>query len=358
MKVGIITTPLYANYGGVLQNYALQQVLRKMGHDPVTLDYMPSLSFWRYCLYAGKTVACALMPSKRHPLKPYHHFLQRPEEFNRFVSDRIARTSTMVDYSTRQLSRYGIQALVVGSDQVWRYKYNHFHMEDMYLAFAKSLKCKKIAYAASFGVEEWDYPEDVTLRIRDLAKSFDAVSVRESSGVILCRNFLGIDARVVLDPTLLLSEDDYASICKQEDQNADPYIASYILDSDERKQELVDSFAEERGLAVRNMTVSENGCSIEEWLSTIRNAEFVITDSFHGSVYSIIFRKQFLTFVNRDRGADRFNTLFSALGLNDRLLEEDISSLGEISRIEYEAVRTRLESLRKESYDFLKGTLE
>lgn len=354
MKVGIVTQPLYANYGGILQNYALQQVLKKMGHKPVTLDQMPSLPFWRYCLYAGKTFVCALIPSKRHPLKPYRHFLQRPEAIKQFVESHIAHTKTVASYSARQLSRYGIEAIIVGSDQVWRYKYNNEIIEDKYLAFAKDYDCLKIAYAASFGVDNWDYPEEVTLVVKDLVRQFNAVSVRETSAAVLCRDILGIEVPVVLDPTLLLTREDYLPFCTSVQVSSGPYMASYVLDEDERKQDMINCFAKEHGLSVKKITVSDHGCSIEEWLSTIRNAEYVITDSFHGSVFSILFGKQFYTFDNRGRGGDRFYTLFSALGLMCRLLDDSATSFPD-GRIDYTVVDSRLDSMRAKSLEFLKG---
>ena len=357
MRIGIVTQPLYANYGGILQNYALQQVLKKMGHEPVTLDQMPSLPFWRYCLYAGKTLICAFIPSKRHPLKPYSHFLKRPEAINQFVESYIAHTKTVASYSARQLSKYGIEAVLVGSDQVWRYKYNNETIEDKYLAFAKDYDCLKIAYAASFGVDSWDYPEDVTPVVKDLVRQFNAVSVRETSASVLCRNILGVEAPLVLDPTLLLIGEDYLSLCAPEQMSDGPYLASYVLDADKRKQAMIERFAEENGLPVRNMTVSENGCSIGEWLSTIRNAEYVITDSYHGSIFSILFRKQFYTFDNKDRGADRFYTLFRLLGLTSRLLDDNISELPD-GEVDYSSVESKLDSYKEHSVEFLKGALK
>lgn len=357
MKVGIVTQPLYANYGGILQNYALQQVLIKMGHEPITLDYMPSLSFGRYILYAGKNLLYSLIPSKRHPLKPYHHFLQRPKGFELFVDKYIAHTSKIASYSARQLLKNRIEALVVGSDQVWRYQYNTEIIEDMYLAFAKGVKCRKVAYAASFGVEKWDYPEEITSIVKDFIRDFDAISVRESSAVTLCKDILEVEAKVVLDPTLLLSAEDYAPICQIIRKNEEPYLAAYVLDEDELKHYVIDSLAKEKGLAVKRMTVSNNGCSVEEWLSTIRNAEYVITDSFHGSVFSIIFRKQFYTFINKGRGSDRFYTLFGDLGLMDRLLEDSTVKLRCNEIIDYKLVYERLSLLRDRSTAFLKEAL-
>ena len=311
MRVGIVTQPLYANYGGILQNFALQQVLRKMGHTAVTLDYMPSLSFGRYLLYAGKGVLCALSPSRRHPIKPYHHFLERPADIASFVKQHIATTSTVSHYSKQILKKYGIEALIVGSDQVWRYSYNSHYIEDMYLAFAKDFPCRKIAYGASFGVENWDYPAMRTAEAKELVKQFDAVSVRENSAAVLCKDNLGVEAQVVLDPTLLLEPSEYERFCSKPGTGATPYIATYILDKTEEKDTFITEKSRECGLEVKEMTVSEFGQSIEDWLSTIRNADFVITDSYHGCLFSILFGRPFKVFINQERGADRFMTLFN-----------------------------------------------
>lgn len=311
MRVGIVTQPLYANYGGILQNFALQQVLRKMGHTPVTLDYMPSLSFGRYLLYAGKGVLCALSPSRRHPIKPYHHFLERPADIASFVKQHIATTSTISHYSKQILKKYGIEALIVGSDQVWRYSYNSHYIEDMYLAFAKDFPCRKLAYGASFGVENWDYPAARTAEVKELVKQFDAVSVRENSAAVLCKDNLGVEAQVVLDPTLLLEASEYERFCSNPGIGATPYIATYILDKTEEKDTFITEKSREYGMEVKEMTVSESGQSIEGWLSTIRNADFVITDSYHGCLFSILFGKPYKVFINQERGADRFLTLFN-----------------------------------------------
>ena len=348
MRVGIITQPLYANYGGILQNYALQQVLIKMGHEPVTLDYMPSLSFGRYILYAGKGILCTLFPNKRHLIKPYKHFLERPEKINAFVRDNIILTKTIPDYSKRVLEKYGIEALIVGSDQVWRYSYNSHYIEDMYLAFAKDFQCSKIAYAASFGVEKWNYPDNKAVEVRELIKQFNAVSVREDSGVDICREGLGVDAVTALDPTLLLDMSFYERFCTAPSPSEPAYLAAYVLDMTEEKTEYIKKVADAKGLEVRMMTVSEAGISIEAWLSSIRNADYVITDSYHGTLFSIIFRKQFQTFINKKRGADRFNTLFGKINLQNQSTE---------APIDYASVYTELEKLKEQSLSFISSAL-
>ena len=344
MRVGIVTQPLYANYGGILQNYALQQVLKRIGHEPVTLDYMPSLSLGRYLLYAGKTFICSLSPNKRNPLKPYSHYLKRPAEIKAFVEGNITLTKTIPDYTERILKKYGIEALIVGSDQVWRFAYNSHYLEDMYLAFAKDFDCPKVAYAASFGVERWDYPEDKTEEARTLIKQFKVVSVREKTAVDLCCDYLRVESKVVLDPTLLLKASDYQQFCSDNSTEA-PYLAAYVLDNNKEKKAFIERIAREKGLNVKMMTVSESGCSIEDWLSTIYNSSFVVTDSYHGTIFAILFEKQFHTFINKERGTDRFLTLFEMLAIED-------------GPIDYDVVSSRLVMLRQESLSFIAKNLD
>lgn len=345
MRVGIVTQPLYANYGGILQNYALQQVLKQMGHEPVTLDYMPSLSIGRYILYAGKGLLCALSPSKRHPIKPYHHYLQRPANIDSFVRCNINLTKTVPEYNKRLLKRNGIEALIVGSDQVWRYSYNSHYLEDMYLAFAKDYPCMKLAYAASFGVEKWDYPDAKTIEAKELIQQFRSVSVRENSAAHMCQEIFDVQPQVVLDPTLLLDASDYERFCSGPELNSAPYLAAYVLDKNEEKDALISATAKERGLAIKEMTVSEKSNSIEEWLSTIRNAEYIITDSYHGCLFSLLFNKQFKVLINKERGEDRFLTLFERLGIND-------------SALDYNIVMSQLNEFRKQSIRFLSDILD
>lgn len=357
MKIGIVTQPLVANYGGILQNYALQQTLKKLGHDPVTLNYMPSLKFGRYLLYLGKALICAPLPSKRHRIKPYRHYLKRPAIIDPFIRDNISLTKVIPDYSKRLLKRYGIEAIIVGSDQVWRYSFNSHYIEDMYLDFAKDYPCLKLSYAASFGVDDWLYPAERTEHARQLIKLFNNVSVRENTAIKLCQENLGVDATVVLDPTLLLTSNDYQKFCIEPSSVERPYMAVYLLDENEEKTSYIESLAKGKGLRIKKMTKSSPRRSIEEWLTIIRNADFVVTDSYHGSVFSIIFEKQFLTFNNKGRGENRFHTLFDRLNLQDRLIDPSVSVKCEDEIIDYPSISLRLQELRKESISYLKKAL-
>ena len=352
MRIGIITRPLYANYGGILQNYALQQVLKKMGHTPITLDFMPSLSFGHYLLYLGKNILRHIFHSGAHTIKPYKHYLERPASIDSFVRNYIDKTVTIPKYSKRVLRKYGIDAIIVGSDQVWRYAYNARELDDMFLAFAKGYPCPKIAYAASFGVEKWDYPGAESSVAKELIKQFNAVSVREYTGKVLCKENLGVDSVVVSDPTLLLDAAEYERFCKKPQTIDVPYLAAYVLDANEEKNDFIRIVAESKNLKIREMTVSDNGVAIEEWLSAIRNADFVITDSYHGTLFSIIFKKQFLSFANKERGMDRFLTILNALGLQNRLLLDSKCASIPADSINYDTVSKSLAILRRSSFAF------
>lgn len=357
MRIGIVTHPLFFNYGGILQNYALQQVLIRMGHTPITLDYMSSLTFKKYLRLTGKRLVSAPFLSKLSSIKPYRPFVERAPQIESFVQNNIVLSRTFSKYTKQLLEENQIDAIIVGSDQVWRYSYSYHYLEDMFLDFARDYSCLKITYAASFGVDIWDYPVDRANNVKELVKQFNAVSIREDSGVVLCRKELGIDAVTALDPTLLLYSTDYERFCAELDPEEEPFLTAYVLDMTEEKYSYIDAVAKVRGLKVKILVASETGASIEEWLSSIKNAEFVITDSYHGSIFSLIFKKQFQTFINRGRGQDRFTTLFRRLDLMNRLIDPPFSLLAEDDVIDYSAVSLRLRNLREESLAFLGSSL-
>ena len=319
---------------------------------------MPSLSFGKYMLYLGKSILSAPFPAKRHPIKPYRHYLKRPPQTSSFVRENIAITRTVPDYTKHLLKKNKVEAIVLGSDQVWRYRYNAHYWDDMFLGFAKNYDCRKIAYAASFGLGEWDCPQERILKAKELIKQFNSISVREDTGVEICKNSLGVKAVNVLDPTLLLTSSDYDRFCKESDYSGKPYLATYVLDKSEEKAAYIEALAKARGLEIKEMTVRKSGLTIEKWLSAIKNAEFVVTDSYHGSIFSILFCKQFQSIINRGRGADRFITLFGRLGIEDRLIEPSVSLESIENQIDYQTVNIKLQKLREDSFSFLKSSLE
>lgn len=353
MKIGIITQPLLANYGGILQNYALQEVLRRMGHIPITIDYTLRNSLWRcfrhrlrHLLSGAKGEAPGLLRL-------------RSQKINHFVERNIALSERVDRYDPSLVDRYGFEALLVGSDQVWRPKYNRY-LEDMFLQFAQHKVVRRVAYAASFGVDRWEFTPAQTKRCRALAQAFNAITVREASGIGLCREKLGVEAEQVLDPTLLLQAKDYERLLPHSAPDNEPYLAAYLLGHDQKRRTLCDKIARQRGLKVRYFGAdAQASLSVEEWLTTLFGASMVITDSFHGTVFSILGHREFLTLGHRGRGLSRLHSLLRMVGLEERLCEilpQDKLPLP--APIVWEEVDRRLQEERQASLKKLRIGLE
>lgn len=310
MKVGIITQPLDHNYGGILQNYALQKVLKQFNIDSITFDYLPGKqSLFRYILSCVKTCLLLFTSRKRPFYKRNTENVYRKKIFDDFVEKNIVKTKIIRKYKSKWIGLNGIDALIVGSDQVWRPKYN-YRLADVYLKFCKGVFVKRIAYAASFGVDYWEYSSKQTQECSKLVKKFDAISVREESGVKLCKENLNVDATWVLDPTLLLKKDDYLLICKDVPVCTEKYIAVYVLDENEQVAATCKNEAAKRGLIIKKFYADTKSIlTVPEWLAMFRDASYVVTDSFHGTVFSIIFGKKFKCLYNKSRGSARFDSL-------------------------------------------------
>lgn len=356
MKIGICTQALAINYGGILQNYALQTILKRYGHIVYTLDigkftwFDWGNTFWRICIHKllKHNVKFPMTPIQRNKLEePLRKFV------NRYIEVTKPRSKW---YSEKIIKFYDFDVLIVGSDQTWRPAYND-NIEDLYLSFARGFKLKRLAYAASFGTDEWEYTQEQTRKCSQLASQFDSISVREQSGVSLCDKHLHIAATQVLDPTLLLTSEDYKQLCAHIPYS-DPFIFAYILDKAEYKINEIKQFAQNKGLpyliksAERNISSSD---SIEKWLAYFRDAAYVITDSFHGTAFSIIFQKDFFVYGNESRGNSRFNSLLGCVGLLDRIVESNIS---DSSSVNWKEVSLRISKERERSILWLVNNLE
>lgn len=371
MRIGIYTQPLHSNYGGLLQAWALQNVLRRMGHDVVTFqpDMRMRLS-WKRALVVYPLRFVRYILGKSDVVR-YEH------AYNEIQCVTTAKTRGFVEGNINYRKYRKISALrekdydmiIVGSDQVWRPCYNNsFYnsIENSFLDFAQSWNIKRIAYAASFGTDEWEFTEEETKKCAALAKLFDAVSVREMSGIGLCRDKLGVDAVHVLDPTLLLDREDYVSLIEKNGRTIRPkgQLMCYILDETKEKKDLIALIADTKNLIPfranariddATATLSEKvQPPVEQWLRDFQEAEFVVTDSFHACVFSIIFNKPFVVVGNKKRGMSRFQSLLETFGLKDHLLfsidDYKSSQQYDIPDMTYEI----LSDMREKSYKFLK----
>ena len=309
-NIGILTQPLLNNYGGVLQNFALQVVLKKNGFFPCTMDWLPPKKpMYVYIRSWIKTVVLRILGRKR-PFAKIQKKCVRKTYFDDFVQEFIKTTSCSRDIASTFSNEFS--AIIVGSDQVWRPEYN-YNIKNMFLDFCQKKKhLKRISYAASFGVDTWEYSPKQSEMCAALAKKFDSISVREKSGVKLCKEHLGVDATWVLDPTLLLTKEDYLPICEKVPICNERYLAVYALDENEELTAAYESEAKAHGLKIKKFHAdSKSVLSVPEWLAMFRDASFVVTDSFHGTVFSIIFEKNFKCVYNKDRGAARFESLLN-----------------------------------------------
>ena len=371
MKIGILTQPLHSNYGGLLQNYALQQTLVRAGHEVETIDWGGGSGF-RAMLYRMKVQVLHMLLPNRYPLLKYmpndkeKSIIQR--NTHHFINTYINHTETIHSYEgfVSQAAKGKYDAYVVGSDQCWRPCYNAF-LPSMFLDFVQDKQVKRIAYAASFGTDKWEFTPQQTAVCVPLAKKFDMVSVREDSGVKLCKENLGVDAVHVLDPTMLLTKEDYIQLIeKEKEPKSDGTLFNYILDPDAKKSAFIQKVAKAKGLKAFQVlpkcqaeirTKEDVKKRIEDcvfpgvttWLRAFMDAEMTIVDSFHGMVFSIIFNKPFWAIGNVSRGMSRFTSLLKMFHLEDRLLDADNLDDVDFSKpIDWTMVNGILEEKRRE----------
>lgn len=342
MKIGILTLPFHVNYGGILQAYALQTVLERMGHEVDVIEIKKETK---------QTVKSNIVKFKSFIKRFIKKFiLQKPVYlfFDRAKCKLIPITHQYTNQFIRQyvhlrkyenawlINQNDYTAYIVGSDQVWRPKYspNIYHA---YLDFTEGWDVKRISYAASFGADTWEYTDDDTEKCCKLVSQFDAVSVREDSGIELCKKYLKVASLQALDPTFLLDRADYDYLISSYDTTpSDGNLFNYILDTDERTEEIIRQIAVDKKLKPFRKNVWEPYAKVEsdvivaieqriqppveQWLRSFRDSEFVVTDSFHACVFSIIFEKPFAVILNAQRGNGRISSLLRLLGEEYRLI--------------------------------------
>ena len=349
MKVGILTQHFFRNYGGILQNWALQQVLIQMGHEPLTFEHDTCYSRSRWLLRTVKQIVQKWSFASL-PVYPYRGRVGH-KPFIDFIIKNIR--SVMVHNFTSELEHYyRCEAFIVGSDQVWRPAFNWGRLNNMFLDFVSD-SVRKIAYAASFGVSEWEYTVEETNRCRTLAKRFDAISVREDTAVTLCREYLDLKAEWVLDPTLLLDIEDYLTLCRNVEESKN-MVFVYALHIDNNMLRFASALAEEKSLTVKILLAGEAlrpEDSIEQWVAMFRDAEYVVTDSFHGMAFSIVFNKPFFIFKNESGGVARYYSLLQMMGLEHRIVEGQVKT--QPHDIDWKRVNKIRDEKRQESIHFL-----
>ena len=383
MKIGILTQPLHTNYGGLLQAFALQRFLRDMGHDALTIDYVarrarPWLAPYRF---ARRCIGKFLL-GRGGALFPKPLSAGAARHTARFVAENIRTTRKIfAPARARDFAEYAFDAFVVGSDQTWRPAYSP-HMPTFFLDFlpAEDFRTRRVAYAASFGTETWEFSPKLTRVCAPLAKRFHAISVREDSGVALCEKFLGVPAEHLLDPTLLLDAAVYREIVERDEARGflekrvpARRVFAYILDASAEKSAAIARAAKTLGAEAEEIMPSRAALRagtaafppVSAWLRGFRDAEFVVTDSFHGCVFSLIFGVPFLALGNASRGMARFFSLLKLFGAEHRLVAPE--ALAALPQEEFDALlaepldRARIADVlareRARSRDFLEKSM-
>ncbi|MFQ2466454.1 polysaccharide pyruvyl transferase family protein [Aeromonas caviae] len=336
MKIAILTQPLHNNYGGLLQAFALQHHLKNSGHDVLTVNFG-----WHYKLpYFGIKSVIGNIVRKYILRRPIGSVLPITDEqkreigqhTNKFTAEHIRTTQDIYSISELDyIKNYHFDAYIVGSDQVWRPAYSP-GMSAFFLSFlGENDTAKRIAYAASFGVDHCDeFSSEQLVEYGKLLKRFDAIGVREDTAVELCHQNFGVDAQHVIDPTLLLDKEVYCKLVEQDripKNNGNMMV--YVLDKAPEKQDIIQLVANERGLTPFTVMPEKNGVypPVTQWLRGFIDAEYVVTDSFHGVAFSIIFNKPFIAIGNRDRGLARFTSILKLFELESRLVfsKDDVS---------------------------------
>lgn len=370
MKIAIQTFTFQTNYGCILQAYALQTVLERMGYEVEHLQEKdtntPLHPIWKLpFVWCKRLLRKYLGGDKELPIfaNPYK-FVRRNTDA--FITSYIHTRHLGVDEWSVKLAQ-DYDAIVFGSDQIWRPIYAE-PLERYFGSFIETSPIKRIAYAASFGTDDNEYSPEQIQRCAALLRKFDAISVREYFAVSICKERFGVEASHLLDPTLLLDRNDYISFI----QNAvippsKGTLGVYVLDENVQVQAFVEKISRQKGLKPFCMGSKVEDVyapisdrihpPVEQWIRAFYDAEFIVTDSYHGTVFSILFHKPFVCIGNLFRGMSRFHSLLNMFGLQERLV--DISNLNQLdfSDIDWDVVDKVLFQKRKEAKTFLETSL-
>ena len=374
MRIAVITFfQSKDNYGQVLQCYALQKVLRGMGHSPYLIRYGFHQKYFHWLKKANYTTK----QGRKRTYNRIKEIVSPPRVLDRgfVLFKRKNLVQSLRCYNTlAELQRKPPRAdcYIAGSDQVWAQLLSKNDNRSFFLDFGPD-NVKRIAYAASFAVD--DYPNELKAALFEQLKKFDAISVRESSGVRIC-NSIGYSAKLVLDPTLLHSASFYERIAKK--PQLSHYCFVYHVNVNTQEELYWDVFSEfnfrkgiqsiacfanpVRGKQMEFISGSKYVYpSIEEWLGFILCSEYVLTSSFHGIVFSVLFHKPFVICLRQAglfAGNDRVMTLLSTLHLEARVMRDSMSADSILSEtIDWDAVDSILARERVESIGFLEMNL-
>ena len=346
MKISILTFSKETNFGANLQCYALCKTLQNMGHQVDIIDIqLPPISFSWY-------ITLSRLP------QAFLFFLFRKKHLD-FFTKKYKTTDELRN------SQHKSDLYIVGSDQVWNPDITKRLDPLVYFFSFLPDGVRRISYAASFGTGSW-HSSALTAEVNALLHKFNAVSVREQTGVTICKDTFGIDARLVVDPTLLLSS--YDDICgKYNPQRETNELVYFTFVRNQEEKKLIADFSMANHLqavALRSNRPfpgfkNRTYLTVSEWLNSIRYAKLVVTFSFHCMVFCILFHKKFVAVPAKAGRAARQESLLAQLGLSDHFCK-DTSDLYKTMEhvihkdIDYDAIDRKIKEMRENSLNFLK----
>lgn len=341
MKIGILTFHRANNFGAVLQCYALQKFLQKQGVDVHVIDYRQ-----QYIESIYNTLNLyALLSKLLHPMgffKYLQGIFKRKERNKKFKEFSAAYLNTSNRIKGNKI--WGYDIILHGSDQIWNPKLTGGDYDDIYLGnYKASSNCKKIGYALSFEQKEID--KSKINYVRKSIDNFTFLSVRETALKNILVPVTRKEIDVVVDPTLLLEGQDYVPLIKKPSVNV-PYVLVYAVGPSELALDTAKVVAKERDLKI--IDVSHADITPNEFLGYIKAASFVIAVSFHGTVFSILFRKNFYTILSGQPSDVRYKELLVNTNLQDRLIDTIPQSISDVNFSSFEQDREKYVSSSKQ----------
>lgn len=355
MKIALLNLPLDNNYGGYLQRYALMKTLQGMGHsvEHVFLVNDTRINMVKYLILYIKGIVKKYI---YHKIEHIDADIRKMKVYDRKMSSVYTYYEkqichTKICYNVRDLKKIctNFDIFVVGSDQVWRKDMTASSLgwQNYLLEFLNNTKVKKIAYGASFGIDKTNYTKSEKRKFAELYSQFDAVSVREKSAISLlaqmgCKRPIPVQ---VLDPTLLLDKQCYIDLFKNRTvlSNSKNKIFCYVLDANEDINRIIQLKSKEMNLDCCFMDIATEDFNLPLWLQSFFESTYIITDSYHGVVFSIIFNKPFLFCGNERRGNNRIESLFEYLKIN-------------LDKIDYRIVNENISKCRMSSLAFIEAS--
>ncbi|MBR6596992.1 MAG: polysaccharide pyruvyl transferase family protein [Paludibacteraceae bacterium] len=373
MKIKTITCHDVYNYGASLQAFALMDFLQSQGHNVEIIDYLPHKKRRRYEYFkVAPTGIFRKIVTFLPFLEPIlglwqnrYEWLNRKRKYNfdLFKKEYLVCTSRKYEsFEELNTDRPVADLFVAGSDQIWNVYYDNGRDPSFYCAFEPDNQ-KRISYAASFGAD--NIPEDSEQFVRNMLSQMKAISVRESSGVAIVER-LGLTAVNVLDPVFLIEPEKWRSMCRMDRGN--DYILVYdFLHNDPNVEALSKMLAKKYNKKIVSINdflplgyadVNVNDAGPIEFLEYIKNADFVISSSFHATAFSVIFSRQFYTFPLVGHGnSSRMVDFLNMLGLDDRFVTE-MDHFQEAKMIDYDIVYGNINTRRSSSIDWLLSQLQ